>query len=88
MEQELTTAELERGLYDLSNALSSSEWDDGVKDSYFRLIEEEKQLLSNMKWITDKANNVYNHVTSQDIGKFKATYSECMSKLARLQRGN
>jgi len=88
MANELTTADLETGVYDISNALSNSEWNDGVKDSYFRFIEEEKQLISNMKWMTDKANNIYNNVTSVDVGKFKTTYSECMSKFVRLQRGN
>ena len=88
MANELTTADLETGLYDLSNVLSSSEWDDEIKNSYFRFIEEEKQLISNMKWMTDKANNIYKNVTSVDVGKFNATYSECMSKFARLQRGN
>lgn len=88
MANDLSTAELETGLSDLSNLLSGSEWDDAVKDSYFRFVEEEKQLISNMKWMTDKANNLYNHVTSVDVGKFNATYSECMSKFVRLQRGN
>lgn len=88
MANDLSTADLETGLYDLSNVLSSSEWDDEIKNSYFRFIEEEKQLISNMKWMTDKANNIYNNVTSVDVGKFNATYSECMSKFVRLQRGN
>lgn len=88
MANDLSTAELETGLCDLSNALSGSEWDDGVKDSYYRFVEEERQLISNMKWMTDKANHIYDHVTSVDVGKFNSTYHECMTKLVRLQRGN
>ena len=88
MANDLSTADLETGLYNLSNVLSGSEWDDEVKNSYFRFIEEEKQLISNMEWITDKANHVYHNVTSVDVGKFRSTYQECMSKLMRLQRGD
>lgn len=88
MANDLSTADLEMALCTLSNVLSSGEWDDEVKDSYFRFIEEEKRLISNMKWMTDKANAVYNNVSSVDVGKFNATYSECVSKFVRLQRGN
>ena len=88
MANDLSTAELETGLCDLSNVLSGSEWDDAVKDSYFRFVEEEKQLISNMKWMTDQANSIYRNVISVDVGKFNSTYQECMSKFVRLQRGN
>ena len=88
MANHVTTADLETGVFDLTNALSESEWDDAVKDSYYRFLAEEKQLISGMKWMTDKANDAYTHVTGVDVGKFHSTYSECVSKLTRLQRGD
>ena len=88
MEKDLSTAELESAVFDLSTLLSNSEWEDEVKDSYFRFLDEEKHLISNIKWLTDKANSVYHHVTSVDIGKFKSTYSEYLAKFERLKRGN
>ena len=83
----LSTANLESQIYELSNTLSSSEWDDEVKHSYFGFIDEERALTSNIKWLTDKANGIYDFVTSVDTAKFQATYNECLSKLQRLQRG-
>ena len=88
MKNELSTANLEHQLFELSNTLSSREWNDEVKNSYFEFINEEKNLASNMKWLTDKANSLYHYSLSVDPAKFKATYNECLSKFQRLQRGN
>lgn len=88
MANDLSTADIEMGMNELSNTLINSEWNDEVKNSYFRFIEEQRQLISNIKWMTDRANSIYNNVISVDIGKFKSTYSECMSKFEQLQRGN
>ena len=88
MENKLSTAKLEYQIYELSKTLSSSEWNDEVKNSYFRFIDEERTLASNMKWLADRANDIYNYVTDVDPAKFKATYNECLSKFQRLQRGD
>lgn len=88
MANKISTAELERGIGELSNVLSGSEWRDEVKDSYFCFIEEEKRLISNMTWIADKASSIYNNACSVDVGKFQSSYRECMAKLMSLQRGN
>lgn len=87
MANDLSAADLEMAISDLSNALSSGDWNDEVKNSYRGFVEEERRLVTDLKWLTDKANRAYNHVCSVDIGKFKSTYSECASKLTRLQRG-
>ena len=88
MPKELSIATFEAGVHELSNILSNAEWDDEVKDSYVRFIDEQKQMIANMKWTTDKANSIYNSVISVNIDKFKSTHDECVSKFERLQRGN
>lgn len=87
MANDLSTMELDAEICELSNELSSSEWNDEVKDSYYQFVNEENNLVSNIRWLTSKANGIFNHVTSVDPAKFVATYNECLSKLNSLQRG-
>ena len=88
MAKELSIATFEAGVHELSNILSNAEWDDEVKDSYVRFIDEQKQVIANMKWTADKANSIFNSVNSVNVDKFKSTYNECVTKFERLQRGN
>ena len=87
MAQDLSTAGLEYLIYELTNALSNSDWNDTVKDSYYEFIKEEELLISEVKWLASKANSIYNNAVSIDIGKFKSTYGECVAQLQRLQMG-
>ena len=85
MTNKLSTAELESEVDGLSSMLLNSEWDDEVKGTYFRFIEEEKQLIANMKWYVERANIVYNHIAALDIAKLESKYRECVSKFNQLQ---
>lgn len=87
MPNKLSTAELETAVSELRTALAGSEWDDEVKESYVRFVEEENRLISDIKWLTDKANGIYDTAASADIEKFKNTYRECVSEFQRLRRG-
>ena len=87
MANELSTASLENALYELSTTLSSAEWDDGVKDSYYTFINEERNLISSISWHLDRASSVYNSALSEDTAKLRSSLSECHSKLQRLERG-
>lgn len=85
MANQASTANFEIELDALSASLSNSAWNDEVKNSYFKFIEEEKRLFVNIKWSTDRINNIYDHVASSDLPKLKSRYYECLSKFNRLQ---
>lgn len=88
MSNKLSTSGYESAVSDLSSSISNSAWDDEVKATYVGFIEEQKRIVSNIQWMADRAESVYHYVSSVELQKFKTTYSECLSKLQRLQRGN
>ena len=87
MEKHLSTMKLDIPMSEMFNALSGAEWNDEISASYNRFLDEEKNLLSNIKWFADKANKEYAYVDGVSIEKFKVTYCECLANFQRLQRG-
>ena len=83
----LSTSDIEEALGKISDSLSGSKWSDDNKNSYLRFVEDEKKYLFNLNWVISAAEKSSNNVDVEVVNKLASSYSECLSKFNRLNRG-
>jgi hypothetical protein len=85
MASSLSTDKIESKVNELGSALSKGDWKDSVKDSYVRFVEDEKNIVSELQSMVEKANSLYNDISRIDIGQINSAYGNCASQLSLLK---
>lgn len=83
MADKISIYEIEKKLNELSDTLYSSSWNDKVKKTYDNFVSEEKNIVTDINWVTETINKRSSDINNVEVdsirNKYETNYRRFMS---------